>query len=100
MKKKSEILIYNLPDGSSNVEVLLNEEDIWMTQTALSQLFQTSTQNITMHIKNIYEEAELEESRTCKFDLQVQTEGNRTVKRNIKIYNLEMIVAIVAHPEK
>ncbi|MCR5422063.1 MAG: virulence RhuM family protein [Bacilli bacterium] len=94
MKKKSEILIYNLPDGSSNVEVLLNEEDIWMTQTALSQLFQTSTQNITMHIKNIYEEGELEESRTCKFDLQVQTEGNRTVKRNIKIYNLEMIIAI------
>ena len=94
MKKKSGILIYNLPDGSSNVEVLLNEEDIWMTQTALSQLFQTSTQNITMHIKNIYEEGELEESRTCKFDLQVQTEGNRTVKRNIKIYNLEMIIAI------
>lgn len=74
MKKKSGILIYNLPDGSSNVEGLLNEEDIWMTQTALSQLFQTSTQNITMHIKNIYEEGELEESRTCKFDLQVQTE--------------------------
>ena len=94
MKKKSGILIYNLPDGSSNVEVLLNEDDIWMTQTALSQLFQTSTQNITMHIKNIYEEGELEESRTCKFDLQVQTEGNRTVKRNIKIYNLEMIIAI------
>ena len=94
MKKKSRILIYNLPDGSSNVEVLLNEEDIWMTQTALSQLFQTSTQNITMHIKNIYEEGELEESRTCKFDLQVQTEGNRTVKRNIKVYNLEMIIAI------
>ena len=94
MKKKYEILIYNLPDGSSNVEVLLNEEDIWMTQTALSQLFQTSTQNITMHIKNIYEEGELEESRTCKLDLQVQTEGNRTVKRNIKIYNLEMIIAI------
>ena len=94
MKKKSGILIYNLPVGSSNVEVLLNEEDIWMTQTTLSQLFQTSTQNITMHIKNIYEEGELEESRTCKLDLQVQTEGNRTVKRNIKIYNLEMIIAI------
>ena len=94
MKNKSEILIYNLPDGSSNVEVLLNEEDIWMTQTALSQLFQTSTQNITMHIRNIYEEGELEESRTCKFDLQVQIEGNRTVKRNIKTYNLEMIIAI------
>ena len=82
MKKKSEILIYNLPDGSSNVEVLLNEEDIWMTQTALSQLFQTSTQNITMHIKNIYEEGELDVNRTCNKKLQVQTEGNRTVKRN------------------
>ena len=94
MNKKSEILIYNLPDGSSNVEVLLNEDDIWMTQAALSQLFQTSTQNITMHIKNIYDEGELHESRTCKLDLQVQIEGNRTVKRNVKIYNLEMIIAI------
>lgn len=94
MNKKSEILIYNLPDGSSNVEVLLNEDDIWMTQAALSQLFQTSTQNITMHIKNIYDEGELDESRTCKSDLQVQIEGNRTVKRNVKIYNLEMIIAI------
>ena len=94
MNKKSEILIYNLPDGSSNVEVLLNEDDIWMTQAALSQLFQTSTQNITMHIKNIYDEGELNESRTCKSDLQVQIEGNRTVKRNVKIYNLEMIIAI------
>ena len=94
MNKKSEILIYNLPDGSSNVEVLLNEDDIWMTQAALSQLFQTSTQNITMHIKNIYDEGELAESRTCKSDLQVQIEGNRTVKRYVKIYNLEMIIAI------
>ena len=94
MNKKSEILIYNLPDGNSNVEVLLNEDDIWMTQAALSQLFQTSTQNITMHIKNIYDEGELNESRTCKSDLQVQIEGNRTVKRNVKIYNLEMIIAI------
>ena len=94
MNKKTEILIYNLPDGSSNVEVLLNEDDIWMTQAALSQLFQTSTQNITMHIKNIYDEGELDESRTCKSDLQVQIEGNRNVKRNVKIYNLEMIISI------
>lgn len=62
--------------------------------SGLSQLFQTSTQNITMHIKNIYDEGELNESRTCKSDLQVQIEGNRTVKRNVKIYNLEMIIAI------
>ena len=74
MNKKSEILIYNLPDGSSNVEVLLNEDDIWMTQAALSQLFQTSTKNIKMLIKNICDEGELDESRTCKSDLQVQIE--------------------------
>ena len=51
---QNEILIYNLSDGSSNVEVYLSEDDIWMNQSSLSKLFQTSTQNITMHIKHIY----------------------------------------------
>lgn len=54
MKKKSGILIYNLPDGSSNVEVLLNEDDIWMNKDALVSLYQTSRQNIEKHIKHIY----------------------------------------------
>ena len=53
MNKKSEILIYNLPDGSSNVEVLLNEDDIWMSKDALVNLYQTSRQNIRKHIKHI-----------------------------------------------
>ncbi len=94
MKKKSEILIYNLPDGSSNVEVLLNEDDIWMNKDALVSLYQTSRQNIEKHIKHIYEEGELDVNRTCNKKLQVQTEGKRQVKREVSYYNLKMIIAI------
>ena len=94
MKKKSEILIYNLPDGSSNVEVLLNEDDIWMNKDALVSLYQTSRQNIEKHIKHIYEEGELDANRTCNKKLQVQTEGKRQVKREVAYYNLKMIIAI------
>ena len=94
MKKKSEILIYNLPDGSSNVEVLLNEDDIWMNKDALVSLYQTSRQNIEKHIKHIYEEGELDVNRTCNKKLQVQTEGKRQVKREVAYYNLKMIIAI------
>ena len=94
MNKKSEILIYNLPDGSSNVEVLLNEDDIWMSKDALVNLYQTSRQNIEKHIKHIYEEGELEFNRTCNKKLQVQIEGKRQVKREVPYYNLKMIIAI------
>ena len=94
MKKKSEILTYNLPDGSSNVEVLLNEDDIWMNKDALISLYQTSRQNIEKHIKHIYEEGELDVNRTCNKKLQVQTEGKRQVKREVAYYNLKMIIAI------
>ena len=94
MKNKSEILIYNLPDGSSNVEVLLNEDDIWMNKDALVSLYQTSRQNIEKHIKHIYEEGELDVNRTCNKKLQVQTEGKRQVKREVAYYNLKMIIAI------
>jgi hypothetical protein len=65
-----------------------------MTQKAIAELYQTSSQNITLHIKNIYEEGELGEEATCKYYLQVQNEGSREVKRKSKHYNLEMILAI------
>ena len=94
MDKTGEILIYNLPDGTSKVEVLYENETIWMNQQTLSELFQTTTQNITIHIKHIYEENELDILSTCKSDLQVQIEGSRKVMRNIKFYNLDMIIAI------
>lgn len=93
-KSNEKILIYSSPDGKNKVDVLFSEEDFWMTQGALAELFQTSSQNITMHIKNIYDEKELLEIATCKYDLQVRLEGNREVKRRVKFYNLEMIIAI------
>ena len=88
MPDKNDILIYNTPNGNSNVEVYLFDEDIWMTQAALADLFQTSRNNITMHVQNIYKEGELMEEATSKPDLLVRNEGSRTVKRTIKVYNL------------
>ena len=72
----------------------LNDNAVWMTQKAIAELYQTSAQNITMHIKNIYNEAELKEEATCKYYLQVQNEGTRKVERKLNFYNLEIIIAI------
>ena len=94
VENKTDILIYQLEDGKTKVDVRLENETVWMTQKAIAELYQTTPQNITLHIKNIYEEGELEENSTCKNYLQVQTEGNRTVQRNSRHYNLEMIIAI------
>lgn len=94
MPAKNEILIYNLPDGTSNVEVYLSEDDMWMDKDALVSLFQSSRQNIEKHIKHIYEEGELSKQATCNSKLQVQIEGTRQVKRVIRLYNLKMIIAI------
>jgi hypothetical protein len=89
-----EIIIYERPDGECKVETYIIDNDVWMNQYGLSKLFQTSTQNIGMHIKNIYEGKELEEKTTCKPYLQVQTEGSIEKKRKIKFYNLDMILSV------
>lgn len=94
VENKTDILIYQLEDGKIKIDVRLENETVWMTQKAIAELYQTTPQNITLHIKNIYEEGELEENSTCKNYLQVQTEGNRTVQRNSRHYNLEMIIAV------
>ncbi|QRN85691.1 virulence RhuM family protein [Clostridia bacterium] len=94
MENKTDILIYQLEDGKTKIDVRLENETVWMTQKAIAELYQTTPQNITLHIKNIYEEGELEENSTCKNYLQVRTEGNRTVQRNSRHYNLEMIIAV------
>ena len=94
MSTKNEILIYNLPDETSNVEVYLTEDDMWMTQVALSELFQTTKANITMHIQNIYKDGELLEKRTSKSNLLLRNEGSSTAKRTTKLYNLKTIIAL------
>lgn len=90
----SEMILYQTEDGQTRVQVRLEDETVWLTQAAMAELFQTTPQNITLHIKNIYEENELEEMATCKDYLQVQTEGNRRIQRRLKHYNLDMVLAV------
>lgn len=89
-----KILIYQNEKGDTKVDVYFAEDTIWMTQRTIAELYQTSTQNITLHIKNIYEDGELDLEATCKDYLQVQNEGDRAVKRTRKYYNLDMILAV------
>ena len=90
----SGIIIYNLEDGKTKINVKLENTTVWLSQAMLADLYQTSSQNITMHIKSIYEDGELEEISTCKDYLQVRHEAKREVERQVKHYNLEMIIAI------
>jgi hypothetical protein len=91
---KGELLVYQADDGRIRLDVRLEEETVWLTQAHMAELFQVKPQSITMHLKNIYVEGELAEAATCKKFLQVQTEGSRQVKRDIKFYNLDAIISI------
>jgi hypothetical protein len=93
-KNNNEVLIYEDKDGITRVDVKFIDEDIWLTQNQLADIYQTSRENITMHISNIYKDNELPKDSTCKKFLQVQNEGTRSVKRNIDHYNLDMIIAL------
>ncbi|HFD32409.1 MAG TPA: Fic/DOC family protein [Gammaproteobacteria bacterium] len=92
MKKTTEIYIAN--DGQLELEVPLDHETVWLTQAQLAELFDVKPQNITMHLKNIFADNELDESATCKDFLQVQQEGQREVKRKRKFYNLDAIISV------
>jgi hypothetical protein len=91
---ESSLLLYTTPDGNEKIEVRLENETVWLTQAAMAELFQTTAQNITIHLKEIYAAGELTEEATCKESLQVQHEGQREVSRNRKFYNLEAIIAV------
>jgi len=87
-------LLYQAEDGRTRVEVRFENDTAWLTQAALAKLYQTTPQNITQHIAAVYEEAELDETATCKPFLQVRHEGARQVQRTLKHYNLPMILAV------
>ena len=96
MKKlpDNQIVFYQSQDGSVNIEVFYAEENIWLTQKKMAELFDTTPQNITQHLKNIYTEGEADNKSTCKDFLQVQKEGKREVERNTSFYSLEAIIAV------
>lgn len=91
---ENEILLYTDETGKMNVNVRFAEEDVWVTQVQLAEVYATTRQNIGQHIENIYKDNELPREATIKKFFIVQTEGNRQVKREIDHYNLDVIIAI------
>lgn len=93
-KAQSPIIIYEDADRTVEVRLDVGEETVWVTQAQMAELFDVKPQNITMHLKNVYMQGELAEEATCKDFLQVQTEGERTVRRMRKHYNLDAIISV------
>ena len=91
---RSEILIYQTEDGKIKIDVRFQEETVWLSQKLMAELFQTTKQNISLHIKGIYEEGELSSEATVKQFLTVQIEGGRQVGRHVDFYNLDMIISV------
>lgn len=93
-KEFSNFVIFKIDNSKVNIDVLFENETLWLTQKRMAELFETTPQNITLHLKNIYIEQEQDERATCKEFLQVQKEGKREVKRKSKYYNLKAITAV------
>jgi hypothetical protein len=89
-KGKGEILVYQTEGGQVKLDVRLQQETVWLTQPLMADLFQTTQQNISQHILNIYEEGELTEEATHKKFLSVRQEGKRQVQRNLDFYDLSI----------
>jgi hypothetical protein len=94
MNDKGEIVIYQNEDNNVSINVRLEDENVWLTQQQMAELFISSRTNIVEHIKHIYEESELDENATCRKFRQVQIEGGRSVERELPFYNLDMIISL------
>ena len=91
---QSSLILYQTEDGRTRIQCRFENETIWLTQAQLAELFQTTPQNITLHLKTIFDEGELTEAATCKEYLQVRSEGGREVSRQLRHYRLEAILAV------
>ena len=89
-----ELLLYQAEDGQTRVQCRFEEGTLWLTQAQIAELFQTTPQNVTIHLKTIYAEGELTEAATCKAYLQVRQEGMRPVSRQLRHYRLEAVLAV------
>lgn len=90
----NSIEIYQSGDGQVQLNIRLEQDTLWLTQAQIAELFQVRPQNVTMHLKNVFADGELQEDATCKNFLQVQEEGGREVKRRRKFYNLDAIISV------
>ena len=90
----SELVLYRTEDGRTRIQCRFEDSTLWLTQAQMAELFQTTPQNITLHLKAIFEEGELAEQATCKEYLQVRREGQRDVTRSLRHYSLPAILAV------
>ena len=89
-----EIILYNTEDGQAEIQFRAVDGTVWLSQLEMAELFQTTKQNISLHVRNILAEGELDQESTVKEYLTVQAEGKRQVKRSVTVYRLEMILAV------
>ena len=94
MENRGEILLYQSEDGTVKIDVRMENETVWLSQKSMAELFQTTVPNINIHLKNIFDEGELDPNRTIKDFLIVRLEGKREVNRKIDFYNLDAIISV------
>ena len=94
MKEDQKIVIYQTEDGQTQIDVRLENDTVWLTQAQMVELFQTTKQNVSLHLNNLYKEGELEKEGTVKEYLTVQQEGRRKVSRRVKYYDLDVIISV------
>ena len=92
--EENKIIIYQTEDGQTQIDVRLENDTVWLTQGQMVDLFQTTKQNVSLHVRNVFKEGELDQSATVKDYLTVQKEGKREVTRNVKYYNLDVIISV------
>ncbi len=93
-EKKTDFLFYTSEDGTTNIQVILDDETVWATQKSMAEIFDVEENTITYHIGNIYSDGELAKSSTTRKIRVVRKEGNRDVKRELDFYNLDMIISV------
>ena len=91
---KGQFLVYSAEDGRTKIEVRLENETVWLTQQHMAELFQTTQQNISLHLQNVYEDGELQRGATHKDFLSVRKEGRRSIQRQVDFYNLDAIISV------
>ena len=94
LDKQAFFLLYDTPDNNAKVQVVVRDETIWMTQKAMAALFDCSSDNISLHLRNIYESGELQADATAEKISVVQQEGARKVTRATQFYNLDAIISV------
>jgi len=90
----SDLILYTTEDGRSQIKLRAQEQSVWLTHLEMAELYAATKQNISLHLKNIFGDGELDPAATVKESLTLQIEGNREVQRPVTLYNLDAILAV------